>query len=183
MFDELRARSRELWDRLRALETRFWGSLVDNPSKSRALVAAIVIFLALGFCTDARSSELWVEAGATVTRAQAPVLGFVIEWPGAGPTDTDYQVGLHLIGSADGMRNQSALSFLLVDGIGRFDVGLGVCLLHHIDEISGSRGNFGLHLAYRFRGNRYAARARHCSNSGQTSPNKGRDLAVIGRRF
>lgn len=146
-------------------------------------IVLFVALLTLAFATRCRAeSELWVEAGASVVRNEAPVLGFAINWPDAGPADTSFNIGLHLIGASEGMRNQSALSFMVVDGFGRFDIGFGVCLLHHEDERNGSRANFALSIAYRF-GGKTSVRARHCSNAGQTEVNKGMDLLMVGRRL
>jgi hypothetical protein len=147
-------------------------------------IVVFVVILLLAFASRCRAegSELWLEAGSSIARNEAPVLGFAINWPDAGPTDTDFNVGLHLIGASEGMRNQSALSFMLVDGFGRFDIGFGVCLLHHEDSRNGSRANFALSIAYRF-GGKTSVRERHCSNAGQTDVNKGLDLFVVGRQL
>lgn len=147
----------------------------------------IFLFVALllgAFATKCRAEpELWVEAGASVVRYEAPVLGFSLNFSGAGPTDTDYNIGLHLIGESGELKNQSALSFMIVDGFGRFDIGLGLCLLHHEDARNGSRANFALTIAYRFGDGKHAVRERHCSNAGQTDVNKGLDLLLVGRRL
>lgn len=146
----------------------------------------ILIFvglLILAFATRCRAeSELWLEAGSTIVRNEAPVLGFAIEWPNAGPTDTDFSLSLHLIGESDNTPNQSALGAMVVDGFGRFDIGFGVCLLHHTDRRNGSLANFMLSVGYRF-GDKTGARVRHCSNAGQTDVNRGLDMALLRRRF
>lgn len=156
-------------------------SLFHNPRKA---VIGICIFLALliaAFATKCRASELWLEAGGAFTRYHAPAIGFAIDFPKAGPSDTDYLVGLHLIGSADGIGNQSALTLGIVDGFGKLDVMFGLCVLHHKDARNGSIANFFLGVGYRF--GRYKTRAAHCSNAGQTETNLGLDLALAGRRF
>jgi len=145
------------------------------------LFVGVLIFAFASRCRA--ESELWLEAGASVVRNEAPILGFAINWPDAGPTDTDFNLGLHLIGASEGMANQSALSLMIVDGFGRFDIGLGVCLLHHTDSRNGSRANFALSVAYRFGGKKNSVRARHCSNAGQTDVNRGLDMALVGRRL
>lgn len=146
----------------------------------------IVLFvglLILAFASRCRAeSELWVEAGSTIVRNEAPVLGFAINWPDAGPTDTDYMLSIHLIGESEGMKNQSALGLMVVDGFGKFDIGFGVCLLHHTDRRNGSRANFMLSIAYRF-GGKTSIRERHCSNAGQTDVNKGLDMMLVGRQL
>lgn len=53
----------------------------------------------------------------------------------------------------------------------------------HVDRRNGSRANFMLTVAYRFGSGRSAVRERHCSNAGQTSDNKGLDMALYGRRL
>lgn len=147
-------------------------------------ILIFVALLILAFATRCRAeSELWLEAGSTIVRNEAPVLGFAIDWPNAGPTDTGYSLSLHLIGeSGDDIPNQSALGIMIVDGFGRFDIGFGACLLHHIDGRNGSKANFMLSIGYRF-GDKTAARVRHCSNAGQTDVNKGLDMALLRRRL
>jgi hypothetical protein len=146
-------------------------------------ILLFVALLILAFATRCRAeSELWLEAGSSLVRNEAPVLGFAIDWPDAGPADTGYSLSLHLIGESDYTPNQSALGAMIVDGFGRFDIGFGVCLLHHIDGRNGSRANFLLSIGYRF-GDKTAVRARHCSNAGQTDVNKGLDMVFIGRRL
>jgi hypothetical protein len=155
--------------------------LFRNPKKARIGICVFVVLLLLAFASQCRASELWFEAGTTISRGEAPVIGFALEFPKAGPKDLDYMVGLHLIGEADGEANNAALSLQLVDGFGKFDIGFGICLLHHADAFNGSRANFALSVAYRF--GRHAVRERHCSNAGMTEVNKGRDLLLFGRRL
>lgn len=158
---------------------RLFGNRVTWP----IWIFVIVLLAAFASRCRAAESELWLEVGATVVRHEAPVLGFALNWPDAGPTDTDYMLSLHLIGERDGMRPQSALGLMLIDGFGRFDIGLGLCLLHHVDRRNGSRANFMLSIAYRFGDGRTTVRERHCSNAGQTEGNKGLDMALYGRRL
>ena len=146
-------------------------------------ILVFVALLILAFATRCRAeSELWLEAGSSIVRNEAPVLGFAIDWPTAGPADTGYSLSLHLIGESDGIPNQSALGAMVVDGFGQFEIGFGICLLHHADIRNGSRANFTLSVGYRF-GGKTSVRARHCSNAGQTDVNKGLDMAVIRRRL
>lgn len=157
--------------------------LFRNKTVWPILLFVVLLIAALATAKRAHAeSELWLEAGSTIVRNEAPVLGFAINWPDAGPTDTDYNLGLHLIGESGELANQSALSLMIVDGFGRFDIGFGVCLLHHRDARNGSRANFSLSIGYRF-GGKTAARARHCSNAGQTDVNRGLDMALAGWKF
>lgn len=134
----------------------------------------------------AADSTLRVESGATYVRGEAPVLAVTITLPKAGPIDTDYQFGIVLIGSSryNGVDqgNQAALQFQLVDGFGKFEMGLGVAYLQVTDDYNGSHGNFSLQLAYRFT-DRQAVIIRHFSNLGTVSPNTGRDLYLYSWRF
>jgi len=146
-------------------------------------IVLFVALLILAFASRCRAeSELWLEAGSTIVRNEAPVLGFSINWPDAGPTDTDFNLSLHLIGESEGMANQAALGLMVVDGFGRFDIGFGICLLHHEDQRNGSTANFMLSVAYRF-GGKSTVRARHCSNAGMTETNKGLDMMLVGYRL
>lgn len=151
-------------------------------------ILVFVVLLLLAFATRCRAddtSELWLEAGSSIVRNEAPVLGFAIKWPEAGPTDTDFMLGLHLIGASEGVGNQSALTLMMVDGFGKVDIGFGLCLLHHTDLRNGSEANFALTIGYRFggKGGRASLRELHCSNAGQTDVNKGLDLAIAGWRL
>ena len=148
-------------------------------------IVAFVALLVVAFATECRAadnSELWLEVGTTIVRNESPVVGFAVAWPDAGPKDTDFGLSLHLVGESEGVSNQSALGLTITDGFGDFDIGFGLCLLHHEDVRNGSRANFMLTIAYNF-GKRLQVRERHCSNAGQTDTNKGLDLAVAGWRF
>lgn len=159
-----------------------WSRLFLNPRKAKIGIAIFVACAVAAWSTTCRGAELWGEVGMSIVDAEAPVVGFAIEWPKAGPIDLDYMVGLHLLGAAEGMRNQSALTLGIVDGFGRFDIGLGLCFLHHTDELSGSRENFWLYVSWNF-SDRSAKRVRHCSNAGQSPDNTGRNFATYAHRF
>lgn len=171
-----------MWKTILNTATALWGRLFLNPGSAKLGIFGFVLLLVFAFASKchAGESELYLEAGSTIVRAKAPVLGMALRFPEAGPADIDYLVSLHLLGAADGMRNNGALSFMLVDGFGRFDIGFGVCLLHHTDAIQGSVVNFALSVGYRFGGRGGAVRERHCSTGGMSEVNKGRDFVTYG---
>lgn len=156
--------------------------LFDNPSKAQIGIFIALSLLILAFATQCRSADLSFELGSTVVRGPAPVIGFALTFPGAGPKDADYLCTVHLIGSAGANSNQAAYQCMLVDGFKKFDVGFGLAYLHHTDEYNGSCLNFGLMLGLRMT-DHLVARYRHISNAGMQAPNLGRDYVLVSYRF
>ena len=156
---------------------------LNNPKTVIAIVVFVVVLFS-AFATrchaEDRPSELWLDVGSSVIRNASPVIGFTLDYPN-GPVDTSYEIGLHVIGASDGVKNQGALTFMLIDGFGNFDIGMGVCLLHHTDRRNGSTANFALTVGYRFGGTgRQRVRHGHCSNAGMTDTNLGLDMLTYG---
>lgn len=157
------------------------GRLFLNKGAVPWILAAFLCLLSLSFATKCRAEgEVHLEAGAALVHGEAPALGIAVQHP--GPLDTDWLCSLNLVGATSAARNQGALSCMLVDGLGRLDLGVGVALLHHADAYNGSSANFALMLQYRF-DEHWVARWRHWSNAGQTEVNKGRDLLMVVYRF
>ncbi len=165
-----------------------------NPGKKAAwIVSALLIVLAVGFCTTARSAEVpagttvpYVQMGigSTVVRGATPVVGLNIVYPNA-VGDASYEIGATFIGQSSfrdvPQRNNFALHAGIVDGFGRFDVGLGVAYLQNTDEYNGSQLNFQLLLGYRF--DNWTVRLQHFSNGSTKMPNRGRDMLMVYYKF
>jgi hypothetical protein len=161
-----------------------------NPGKKAAYaVTALLILLAVGFCTTARSAEpphVQMAVGSTVVRGTTPAVSVNVVYPGR-VGDASYEFGATFIGESSFrdvlQRNNFALHAGIVDGFGRFDVGLGVAYLQNTDEYNGSNLNFQLLLGYRFKSLPLTVRLQHFSNGSTKMPNRGRDMLLFFYRF
>lgn len=162
-----------------------WLPFNQGNRKTQIGVLAVLILLIAAFCTDARAeSYASFGAGSTIVRGEAPMVDLTITYPEAGPKDADYAIGVEFIGGSEfngTQPNQFAWRAEVLDGFGKFDVGLGVAYLQNIDTYNGSKTNFTLSLHYRFKNIR--ASLRHYSNGGTVKPNKGRDMFYISYVF
>jgi len=162
-------------------------ALFRNPRPVVYGISVFVLAAIAAFGSRCRAEPIFqVEAGAAIIRGQAEVLGLTVLWPEAGPKDADFSLGLELIGSSRyGAReqpNQVGLQVQMVDGFGRFDIGLGIVFLQNTDAYNGSRANFSLLAGYRFT-DRLSLIVRHWSNAGTTDHNLGRDRLLLTWRF
>lgn len=163
-----------------------------NPGKKAAwIVTALIVVLAVGFCTTARSAEgttpyVQFGLGSTVVRGTTPSVDLSIVYP-ERVGDASYEFGATFIGESSFrdvlQRNNFALHAGIVDGFGRFDVGLGVAYLQNTDEYNGSNLNFQLLLGYRFKALPLTVRLQHFSNGSTKMPNRGRDMLLFYYRF
>ena len=159
-----------------------------NP-KTQLLVGIVLALFLAGAATTCRGAEpvLQFGIGSAVIRGEAPALDLALVYPEAGPGDADYVLGVTLIGDSElygqPQRNQVAWRAGVVEGFGRFDVGLGVARLQNEDAFNSCRLQFALSLGYRFVHWPVVVGLQHFSNSGTCSPNKGRDLLMVGWRF
>lgn len=160
-----------------------------NPRspKTQALVALVLALFLAGAATTCRGAEPVMQfgIGSTIMRGTAPVLDLAVVYPQAGPGDADYLVGVTLVGEStyDGrpQRNQIFWRAQIIEGFGKFDVGIGVAVKQNDDGYNSGPLQFALSVGYRF--GRVAAQELHFSNSGTRSPNAGRDLAIAAWRF
>jgi len=117
-------------------------------------------------------------------RGQTAVVDLTLSGPIDG-LEANWQGSLTLVGSSTygeaEQPNNFALQGLLVDGIGKLDVGLGVAYLQNTDRYNGSSLNFALQLAYRL--GDFKITVRHWSNAGTRAPNLGRDFVLLSYRF
>ncbi len=166
-------------------------SLPFNPGswKTQLGVGLVLILLFSALATKCRAAEpayMQGGVGSAVVRGPAPVIDVTIVYPNR-VKDASYELGATLIGESSfrdaNQRNNFALHASIVDGLGRFDVGLGAAYLQNTDEYNGSHLNFHLLLQYRFRRWPVVARWQHFSNAGTQSPNRGRDMALLYRLF
>lgn len=153
--------------------------------KTQIGVVAVLALLLLAFCTTARAEPYAsFGVGSTVVRGEAPMVDLTITYPEAGPKDADYAIGVSFIGGSEfngNQPNQFAWRAEVLDGFGKFDVGLGVAYLQNTDAFNGSHTNFTLSLHYRWE--KWKVSIRHYSNGGTIKPNKGRDMLYFSRVF
>lgn len=157
-----------------------------NP-KTQIMVGIVLALFLAGAATTCRGEPLLqFGIGSTIIRGQAPVIDLAVVYPQAGPADSDYVAGLTLIGESDyrgPQRNQIAWRAGIVEGFGRFDVGIGAAILQNEDAFNSCRMQFVLSLGYRFLRWPVTAGVQHFSNAGTCFPNVGRDMATISWRF
>lgn len=160
-----------------------------NPRspKTQLLVAIVLLLFLAGAATTCRGAEpvLQFGLGGTLMRGPAPVLDLAVVYPKAGPGDADYLLGVTLVGESEyrgaSQRNQVFWRAQIIEGFGKFDVGLGVAVKQNDDAYNSGGLQFALSVGYRF--GRVAAQELHFSNSGTRYPNAGRDLAIAAWRF
>ena len=164
-------------------------NLPFNPRspKTQALVAIVLGLFLLGAATTCRGAEpeLQFGIGSSWLRGQAPVLDMAVVYPKAGPGDADYLLGVTLVGQShyygETQRNQIFWRAQIIEGFGKFDVGIGVAVKQNDDGYNTGPLQFALSVGYRF--GRVGAQELHFSNSGTRYPNAGRDLAIASWRF
>jgi hypothetical protein len=159
-----------------------------NPTdrKTSLIVGAIVLLLIAGLATKCRAESFATfSLGAAPLRGQTSAADLSITYPQAGPGDSSYAVGVTFIGPSTLYGQYQKPNFAwraeLIDGFGKFDVGLGVAYMQNEDIYNSGHAQFTLALSYRFK--YVTVGIRHFSNGGTRTPNKGRDLAFIGWRF
>jgi hypothetical protein len=152
-------------------------------------VLIVIVLLVLGLATKCHAEEAYSQfgVGSTVVRGAAPVIDLSYVYPDAGPKDAVLEIGATFIGGStlndEYQRNNFALRAAIIDGLGRFDAGIGVAYLQNVDTYNGSHVNFSLILQYRVKSLPINFRVQHFSNGGTQSPNKGRDMLLFLWRF
>ncbi len=168
-------------------------ALPFNPRNRKVQlgVGTILVLLLLAFATKCHSAEpppAYVQfgVGSTVVRGATAVIDLSVQYP-ERVSDAGYEFGATFIGESSfreqGQRNNFALHAALIDGFGRFDVGLGAAYLQNVDEYNGSHLNFQLILQYRVKTIPLTFRVQHFSNGGTQAPNRGRDMLLAYWRF
>lgn len=160
--------------------------LFRNPKSAVYLIVAFVLALLVLFAIKARAdSTLQVEGGAAVLRGYTPTLGLSIQWPQAGPAQTDYELGFMLIGDGtyddEDFGNQVVWYGMLWDGYRQIELGLGAAYFN-IESPFTCQFTFTLGARWRVT-ERVSAQWRHYSTAGSCQPNTGRDLATVSWRF
>lgn len=162
------------------LAAEWLGRIVGNAPKMKLMIGAFVLLLLIALATRCHAQGIAASAGTTIVRGESPVLTLAYEAPLVN--DTRWWVGATLIGEStlndQFQRNQFAWHAGVVDGFGKFDIGLGVAYLQNTDTYNGSHTNFALRIGYRFT-KRVGLEVLHFSNAGTRSPNKGRDLLML----
>jgi hypothetical protein len=159
--------------------------LFRNPWQA---VVAIVIFVALFMfllSKEARSEEIYVDAGSTVVRGYTPTIGLNLAWKEQGPKNTDYELGFKLIGDSEfkgeDQSNQFVVHGMLVDGWKNAEMGVGFAYFN-VESDYNCQFTFSMLARYRFT-QRIHAQWHHFSTAGSCKPNYGRDLLTLGWRF
>jgi hypothetical protein len=159
--------------------------LFRNPWQA---VVGIVIFLVLFVFLlnkEARSEEVYFDAGSAVIRGFTPTIGLNIAWKEEGPKKTDYELGFKLIGDSEfkgeDQSNQFVVHGMLVDGWKNAEMGIGFAYFNVKTEYN-CQFTFSMLGRYRFT-DRIHAQWQHFSTAGSCTPNYGRDLLTLGWRF
>lgn len=160
-------------------------NLFRNNRNSKIAIVVFIILLFAFFAIKARAQEtLDVEVGSAVLRGETPVLGLTMACRGCGPIYTDYEFGFDLIGeSTHEIYNSNVIQVRgqIVDGWGRFEMGLGFYYQNVAQEYT---CDFGFHLLARYRVvERLSVQWRHSSSASSCYPNAGRDLITVAWRF
>ena len=164
-------------------------ALFNNPKPVQWAIAVFVLILVASFAAKCRADELryvQVSGGSTVVRGPAPVLDLTLVVPAPVAKGASFEGGVTIIGSSTfrgvAADNDFALFGRLVDGFGRFDIGLGAAYLKngapYITHL-----NFNLYMGYRFRALPVTLAYQHFSDAGTKMPNWGRDMVLLGWRF
>jgi hypothetical protein len=158
--------------------------LFDNNKGVVYVIIAFVVLLLLLFATKSRGSELTFEGGSAMVRGYTPALGLNINFPRAGPVNTDYEVGFLLSGqSTHHKNNPNAFTGygLIVDGYKNFEMGLGFAYTNVAWEYT-CQTTAALMARWRVTP-KIAVQWRHFSSAGSCKPNAGRDFLTASWRF
>jgi len=171
-------------------------SLINNPRKAVIGVTAFVIAFVAGLFLSKCHSEplgptdapyVQFSGGKTMIRGPAPVLDLAFTTPSKQLNKAYWQGSMTLIGSSSNRGidapNNMMLRGLFVDGLGRFDFGLGIAYVLNPLPYNGSNLNFALQADYRFAVVPLTVTWAHVSNAGMTDHNLGRDMLLLGWRF
>lgn len=165
--------------------TKLGRSLFPHAKPVRYALTVFVLLLIGAWATQCRAEEITFEGGVQYLRGPAAAVTVNVIYD--GPKDATIETGLFLVGAVE--RSDRAAGdgvmggqVLLVDGFGKFDVGLGLAYMNRIHQNLGSQMNFALMVRYNFNQRWYAA-VRHWSNAGTTNANTGLDIITVGYRF
>jgi hypothetical protein len=172
------------------------GLLNLNPKVLIGVGFFVLLFITLLTMPQCHAAQLPLDApytqlsvGSTYIRGPAPVLDLTFTQPASVLRNAYWQESLTLIGSStyiDHNNNTPApnnfiVRGLFVDGIGRFDIGLGLAWIDNYLPYNGQHVNFALQLAYRF-SHGVTLTIAHESDAGTRLPNLGRDELMLGVR-
>lgn len=171
-------------------------SLINNPKKAVIGVAIFVTLVVLSLVLPKCHAEslgpldapyVQFSGGITQIRGPAPVLDLAFTTPSKQLRNAYWQGSMTLIGSSSNRGidapNNVALRGLFVDGLGRFDFGIGPSWMLNPYPYNGSNFNFTLQAGYRFVILPMTVTWVHMSNAGMTDHNLGRDMILLGWRF
>ena len=174
---------------IKEIAARLFAAIPFNPGnrKTQIGVALLVLAFVIALASFARAdSYVQFGAGSTILRGESSALDLAIVNPN-GPGDSSLLFGATLIGESTlyglDMPPQIAWRAQIIEGFGRFDVGLGVAWIRNTDIYNCAGPSFALSLGYRFKSLPITASALHFSNAGSCRPNKGRDMVTVAWRF
>lgn len=161
-----------------------WAASLFPHAKAVRYVLLTFVVLAVGAWATKCRADVLMEVGAQYLRG--PAAAVLVSTDFAGPGDASIEAGLFLVGAVDSTERAHdgvmGGQVLLVDGFGKFDLGLGLAYMNRQHEQLGSQLNFSLMVRYRLPRDWYVA-VRHWSNAGTTNNNTGLDIITIGKRF
>ena len=159
--------------------------LFRNPWQAVIAIVIFVLLFMLLLSKEARSEEVYFDAGSAMLRGFTPTVGLNIAWKGEGPKNTDYELGFKLIGDSEfkgeDQSNQFVVHGMLVDGWKNAEMGIGFAYFNVPSDYN-CQFTFSMLGRYRF-SDRIHAQWHHFSTAGSCTPNYGRDLLTIGWRF
>jgi len=163
-----------------------------NPGKPKvqmavALVVLLFIAAAATTCYGAEAGpRVEFGAGSTIVRGEVMTLDLAIAVPEA-VRDADLVMGVTFVGPStyrdEPQRNNFMWRAELRDGFGPFGVSFGLAYIQNEDRYNSCHTNFTLGLHYLVRPLGLQLSARHFSNGSTCSPNLGRDMLLLTKRF
>jgi hypothetical protein len=159
--------------------------LLRNPLVAVITVVVVILTFLFLLSREARSEEIYLDAGSAMVRGFTPTIGLNIVWHEEGPKKTDYELGFKLIGESEfrgeDQDNQFVIHGMLVDGYKNAELGIGFAYFN-VESDYNCQLTFSLLARYRFT-ERIHTQWHHFSTGGSCYPNYGRDLLTIGWRF
>lgn len=153
-------------------------------------VSVVILLLVASLATQcAHAAEPYTQFGygRALLKGETDALDLSIRYPDAGPGDADYAIGVTFIGPSTLYGQDQPANFAwraeVIDGFGRFDVGMGLAVMQNEDIFNSGRMQFTLSLGYRFKSVPLSITVRHFSNGSTSRPNKGRDVLYAAWRF
>ncbi|MGH7745077.1 MAG: acyloxyacyl hydrolase [Candidatus Dormibacteria bacterium] len=178
-------------------------SPLGNSLPAQIVLYAMVLLFFVGLVTrcgmakadevNTKTYQVDIMTGSTVVRGPTGVLSMNLRFPKLVANYADLSVGFALIGSSNYPcgtcynNNQAILHAQVVAPLKwGFELGIGVAKIQHSDAYNSGAINFSLGMQHtiwkRLMPNLFW-RYQHFSNAGTFSPNRGRDMVLVGWRI